>query len=136
MREIMKQFNADYLDEDITANGDGSDFYQELNGIRKTVSIDEFIRWVFVETRWQAIYDQFKSMFSSIELLEHFSNSYVVKVSKDNYSIGYLFGFMEGFKTQYSISEYSVSQTTLEQIFNNFAREAESGVRSHYIIFL
>jgi hypothetical protein len=68
-------------------------------------------------------------MFSKVELLEHFSNSYVVKVSKDQYSIGFLFGFMEGFKTQFSISEYSVSQTTLEQIFNTFAKEDEVGVR-------
>lgn len=67
-------------------------------------------------------------MFSKVELLEHFSNSYVVKVSKDQYSIGFLFGFMEGFKTQFSISEYSVSQTTLEQIFNTFAKEDEVGV--------
>jgi len=35
---------------------------------------------------------------------------------------------MEGFKTQFSISEYSVSQTTLEQIFNTFAKEDEVGV--------
>ena len=27
MREIMNKFNAAYLDEDITATGDGSDFY-------------------------------------------------------------------------------------------------------------
>ncbi len=58
-------------------------------------------------------------------MLEHFSNSYKIKVSRDSYSIGYLFGLMENFKTGYSITEYSVSQTTLEQIFNNFAKEAE-----------
>ena len=34
-----------------------------------------------------------------VELLEHFSNSYVVKVSKDQYSIGFLFGLMEDFKS-------------------------------------
>jgi hypothetical protein len=83
MKDILKKFNASYLEEDIAANGDGSDFYAEVNGPRGTVSCDEFIRWVFVETRWQAIYDRFGSMFTSIELLEHFSNSYVVKVSKD-----------------------------------------------------
>jgi hypothetical protein len=71
------------LEDDITATGDGSDFYTELNGPRGSVALDEFIRWVFVETRWQAIYDKFKDMFTSIELLEHFSNSYVIKVSKD-----------------------------------------------------
>ena len=74
-------------------------------------------------------------MFSKVELLEHFSNSYVVKVSKDQYSIGFLFGFMEGFKTQFSISEYSVSQTTLEQIFNTFAKEDEVGVSFFFLTY-
>lgn len=32
---------------------------------------------------------------------------------------------MEDIQQQYDISEYSVTQTTLEQIFNNFALEAE-----------
>jgi hypothetical protein len=113
MTQILNKFDAMYLDEDIKPEGDGSDFYGELN-TRGTVSTDEFMRWIFVETSWQAIYEKFKGMFTTIELLEHFSNSYVVKVSKDQYSIGYLFGFMEGFKTQFQISEYSVSQTTLE----------------------
>jgi hypothetical protein len=49
-------------------------------------------------------------------------------VSRDNYSIGYLFGLFEDIKEQFFISEYSVSQTSLEQIFNNFAKEAEKGV--------
>lgn len=67
-------------------------------------------------------------MFTTVEVLEHFSNSFMIKVSRDQYSIGYLFGYMEDVKMEYSISEYSVSQTTLEQIFNNFAKEAEIGV--------
>jgi len=53
----------------------------------------------------------------------------MIKVSRDEFSIGYLFGMMEDIKAEYQISEYSVSQTTLEQIFNNFAQEAEKGVR-------
>ena len=32
---------------------------------------------------------------------------------------------MEDIQEQFDISEYSVAQTTLEQIFNNFALEAE-----------
>lgn len=59
--------------------------------------------------------------FNTLEILEHFGSSWKLKVSRDNYSIGYLFGMMEGIQTQFSISEYSVISTTLEQIFNNFA---------------
>jgi len=41
---------------------------------------------------------------------------------------------MEDIKAEYQISEHSVSQTTLEQIFNNFAQEAEKGVRIYKFI--
>jgi hypothetical protein len=61
-------------------------------------------------------------------VIEHINNTYKLKVTKDNYSIGYLFGFMEDIKAEYEVSEYSVSSTSLEQIFNNFAREGEKGV--------
>jgi len=66
-------------------------------------------------------------MFSKVEVLEHYNNSYKIKVSRDSFSIGYLFGLMEDVKGDFQVSEYSVSQTTLEQIFNNFAKEAEKG---------
>lgn len=66
-------------------------------------------------------------MFKEVNLLEHYSNSYTFRTSRDSYSIGYLFGLMEDIKQEFEISEYSVTQTTLEQIFNNFAREAEYG---------
>lgn len=81
-----------------------------------------------MESRGASLIEKFENMFQQVEVIEHYSNSYLIKVSKDNYSIGYLFGMMEDIKGTYSISEYSVSQTTLEQIFNNFAKEAESNV--------
>jgi hypothetical protein len=73
-------------------------------------------------------------MFRELNVIEHYNNSYKLKVSRDNYSIGFLFGLMEDIKEDYSISEYSVSQTSLEQIFNNFAKLAEKGVSLNYFI--
>jgi ATP-binding cassette, subfamily A (ABC1), member 3 len=55
--------------------------------------------------------------------VEHYDCSFTLKLTKDDYSIGYLFGLMEEIKESFNISEYSVSQTSLEQIFNIFARE-------------
>jgi len=52
--------------------------------------------------------------FKSLEIIEHFGTSWKLKVSRDNYSIGHLFGMMESIQEQYSISEYSVISTTLE----------------------
>lgn len=48
-----------------------------------------------------------------------------MKISRGNFSIGYLFGLVEENKGNYQINEYSVAQTSLEQIFNNFAASAE-----------
>lgn len=123
----MEKFGAQNLKNEITKDGLGADFYNELNGPKGTVSTEEFLKWVFVETRGASLLERFENMFTSVEVIEHYSNSFKIKVSKDNFSIGYLFGMMEDVKNTYSISEYSVSQTTLEQIFNNFAKEAESG---------
>ena len=130
--QVLKKFDAVHLESELTKDGIGSDFYNELNGAKKSVDRDEFIRWVFTETKGGAVVEKFENMFAQCEVLEHFNNSYKIKVSRDNYSIGYLFGMMEDIKVLYSISEYSVSQTTLEQIFNNFAKEDEANNVSVY----
>ena len=126
MKNILNKMNASHYERELTVDGLGAEFFKELNGAKNSANLDEFIRWVFSETRGAAIIDKLESMFKQLEVLEHFNNSYKIKVSRDAYSIGYLFGLMESFKASYSISEYSVSQTTLEQIFNNFAKEAET----------
>lgn len=42
-------------------------------------------------------------------MIEHFGNSWKIKVSRDNFSIGKVFGMMEDVKNLYNISEYSVA---------------------------
>jgi hypothetical protein len=63
--------------------------------------------------------------FKEFHIIEHYGSSWKLKVSRDNYSIGFLFGMMEDIQAEFNISEYSVAQTTLEQIFNTFALTAE-----------
>lgn len=122
---MLTNLKANYLEGEISRKGSGSDFYKDLNGGKKQVQTDEFIKWVFTEYSGASVIEKFERMFTSVEIIEHFSNSFKIKVSRDQYSIGYLFGMMEDIKEDYSISEYSVSQTTLEQIFNNFAKQGD-----------
>jgi hypothetical protein len=49
-------------------------------------------------------------------------------VLRQNKSIGALFGMLESGKLELGISEYSVSQTTLEQIFQLFANSSRVDV--------
>ena len=50
---------------------------------------------------------ELEKSFSEFQLVEHYSNSYTFKVSRDQYSIGSVFGMLEDFKKKYSIQEYS-----------------------------
>jgi len=59
--------------------------------------------------------------FAEVEVIEKYGNYIRVRVPRQDKSIGSVFGLVEGMKAQYDVSEYSVSQTTLEQIFQNFA---------------
>jgi hypothetical protein len=68
------------------------------------------------------VIDHLEPMFNEFKVIEHNGNSWKAKASRDDYSIGYLFGLMEDIQNQFDISEYSVNQTTLEQIFNMFAK--------------
>ena len=43
---------------------------------------------------------------------------------RETKTIGYLFGLIEDRKNDFSIAEYSVSQTSLEQIFQSFANQS------------
>ena len=49
-----------------------------------------------------------------VTLLEQYSDYFKVRVQRHDKSIGYLFGLLESNKIELGISEYSVSQTTLE----------------------
>jgi hypothetical protein len=51
VKKILEQFDAQYMENEISQNGTASEFWNELNGPKQTVSVDEFIRWVFTETR-------------------------------------------------------------------------------------
>lgn len=70
--------------------------------------------------------DMISQEFPLAEIVEHWGNSWKLKIPRDlEKSIGYLFGLVENLKNQAEVKEYSVSQTSLEQIFNNFAQSAE-----------
>jgi len=72
--------------------------------------------------------DKILNHFSDVTLIEFFDNSFKLKIKKNsdsrkNLTNGFLFSFLEELKSDCNISEYSISQSSLEQIFNKFAME-------------
>lgn len=111
----------DDLIAELDRDGLGSEFV-DLESRGMPIEPEEIFRWMFTESKGNALIDHLESKFSECQIVEHFNNSWKIKTSRDNYSIGFLFGMMEDLKGTYEINEYQVSQTTLEQIFNNFAK--------------
>ena len=61
--------------------------------------------------------------FDEIILAEFIENNFLFKIKKseNSKSIGFLFTLLESQKDPCEITEYSIQQTSLEQIFNKFA---------------
>jgi hypothetical protein len=61
------------------------------------------LKWAHIEKNGAELLKKLGETFKDCSLLEHYNNSYSVKVSRDNFSIGYVFGLIEDLKQKYSI---------------------------------
>jgi len=102
--------------KELTPEGNGSDLANE-NIDRGDVTITASLQWLHAETFGLAFNYFLAREFKSAEILEHYSNYFKLRVPRGETTIGYAFGIIEEAKNTYRISEYSASQTTLEQIF-------------------
>ena len=62
--------------------------------------------------------------FETSQVLEVHENSLKVRTGKER-SLGQIFGLIEDAKDNLDVTDYSVSETTLEQIFIHFARDQQ-----------
>ena len=96
------------------------------------ISVSALINWVFYIENAIRFINFGKHNFSKIIIEESMDNNFLFKMKKlenENKSIGYLFGLFEEHKEECFITEYSIQQTSLEQIFNTFA-EGQSSMLS------
>ena len=120
--QVLNSFNAGYLSQEICEGGFGENVHKELE--KGGMKIRSFIEFIIIEQTGITLLNQLAEDFEYIEMLEHYGNSYRVKLPTFNGSVGFLFGkFEEEYKQRFCIDQYSISQTTLEQIFNNFAKQ-------------
>jgi hypothetical protein len=89
-----------------------------LDGV---VRLRNFIEYVYHKTYGIKIIDALAREFASVDVLSHYGGYYKLRCPRNEKTIGSIFGMIESRKEEFVISEYSVSQTTLEQIFQTFA---------------
>lgn len=69
---------------------------------------------MFSEYNGEKFIDLISNQFPGTEIIEHWGNSWKLKIKRGQFTIGYLFGMVEETKANHQVSEYSVAQTSLE----------------------
>ena len=124
----------DWLMNEICVGGLGDELLREAKSNKQgLVRIINLIEWIHVIQNILKIVKQLAIDFRTVEILNHHNSSYKFRVLRHNKSIGYLFGLMEDKKEEFAISEYSASQTTLEQIFQMFAHMSYDDDNVHLV---
>ena len=118
---------AEFYDE-IRFGGLGEKLSRDMEK-KDGISINALLSWIFYVQNAIKFVEYGRNNFSKIIIEENMDNNFLFKMKKlenDNKSIGYLFGLFETHKEECFITEYSIQQTSLEQIFNKFAENQSS----------
>ncbi|XP_070580684.1 cholesterol transporter ABCA5-like isoform X2 [Ptychodera flava] len=94
------------------------------------LKIDDLRAGEDLAERVRALDELAKRLFSSAQVMEKFNERILYKIpSEDVSSLGSVFDALEKGKITLNVEEYSFSQSTLEQVFIQFAKEQEEQER-------
>ena len=90
--------------------------------INNDIPIRTLLSWIFFVENAIKFIKKAENYFENIILTEFIDNNFLFKMKKnqDTKSIGFFFGLFESNKNECYVTEYSIRQTSLEQIFNMF----------------
>ena len=124
INEILVKMNSKNFIKELSRYRTGAKIVRdiELNG---SVSIANVVSWIFFVKCALKFIRASQNYFEEIILSEHIDNSFLFKMKKgnDTKSIGFFFGLFESNREDCHVTEYSIQQTSLEQIFNKFAEK-------------
>ncbi|RLN45763.1 hypothetical protein BBJ28_00008383, partial [Nothophytophthora sp. Chile5] len=105
-------------------NGEGNGAvlhsYLETSGV---IPIDVFCSWWHSENMGATLREFFQTKFAGSQLIEHQGDHFRFQVPKQSLRPFAIFGLLEENKEQLQVSEYGVSETSLEHIFNTMAAQ-------------
>lgn len=99
---------------------------KELEQRKATLCYEDYLRLIYSQVNiYGAMHALCKQLEQPVQVFEQFGNYVRLQVEATDMSVGRIFGLVESIKAEYNVCEYSVSQTTLEQIFQSFAQQGE-----------
>ena len=87
---------------EVREDGLGEEIARVLETSKK-IYAEEVLKWAHIVKNGKAIMEQIEKEFREFALIEHYSNSFTFKVSRDGKAIGFVFGMMEDFKDRFCI---------------------------------
>ena len=122
---LQQLTNDDYLSSMLNpSNSFGYAIFKEASS-PIGILLTDLTSFVCSELRMRDLHAFVASTYSSAILRERQGTMARFEVSSDNMSIARIFGSIEENKQSLRLTEYSVGQSTLEDIFNIHAKEAE-----------
>ena len=123
INDILISLNKIYFIEELKVDRLGKKIIKdiELNG---NIHLITLLNWIFFIQNAFKFIKNAKNYFDEIYLSEHIENNFLFKMKKgpNTNSIGFFFGLFEKHKEECFVTEYSIQPTSLEQIFNKFAK--------------
>ena len=120
---FLKLINSKVNKEIIKKTDFGCELYREFE-VNGNTTVKNFLNWDSSINNILGLIREMLSSVSEVEITEYWGTTFQLRISKkEKITIGFLFGFFDEMKEKYNISEYFISQTSMEQIFNNFANQ-------------
>ena len=111
----------------------GGKLLSEIN-LRGYIPFKKILLWIYYLKCVLSMIKLIKEYFSEIFCVDYGENNFVFNVkrykTKEEKSIGFLFGLIEENKNKYNIGPYYLRYTSLEQIFNKFAKENQNEINN------
>ena len=121
IKQVLTQLGDANFIQELNNQGFGSKIIRDIT-INGGIPIRTLINWTFFVRNALKFIKSSKNYFEAIILTEFIDNNFLFKMKKNNEtkSIGFFFGLFEDNKNNCYVTEYSIHQTSLEQIFNRF----------------
>ena len=134
-RQILNLFNSigrPELSAQLAPKGNASHIAGELLAGKK-VKAKIVANFLLIERHALNFALEIAEEFGEVKVPESIGNFFKFRIdkSKPHHTIGFLFGLVQELVQKYGISQYSASQTSLNQIFQTLAKQAEV-----FILFL
>jgi ATP-binding cassette subfamily A (ABC1) protein 3 len=129
VNQLFDKADRSELKVQLDPKGNAAHILTEIN-TKGSVKARMVANYLILQSRGVEIGEKLAEEFGEAKVPEHIGNFFKFRVDKidEKQTIGFLFGLLQGVVEKYHITQYSASQTSLNQIFQTLAKQANYGL--------